>query len=496
MRHDEPSRRELLRSAAVLAAAPAVVAGCAPAEPSDESSPDTDPVADTETQDTDPAAPGDTDAVDTAADDTEPVDDTVEFDPLLLPEDTNTFGRALSAGAMRPTSARLVTHVDGEPEVIVRVWADAGRPRVRLLVDVAVRPGDGGFTAVDVDGLLPGSDLQYGFFRIDVSGQIVARSPLARFRTPPVDDAEPVLTVAVQSCNGGATRRNDAMGRIADHPEVDAILHVGDMAYNDGSTTLSEYRRSWAEWTTSEGFRAGLGAAGLYATWDDHEIDNNWNPEEISATQIDVARRTWGEAVAVVLGPDGRVWQSYRWGRTAEILVLDCRSERRPSTRGTTDEYLSRAQMEWLKTRLKDSPCRFKVVMNSVPITNMPSVWDVAADDRWEGYPKQRRELFDWIDEHDIADVWFVAGDFHVGFVGRIQSSRPGRSGRMWEVAVTSGNVNPLGAVLQPPQFRYGSSEPRLVTVTFDPATGDVTARFYNPGNNRLEREIVLNQGA
>jgi alkaline phosphatase D len=366
---------------------------------------------------------------------------------------------------------------------------------VRLLADVAVRPGDGGFAAVDVDGLLPGAELQYGFFRIDVSGSIVARSPLARFRTPPEDDAEPVLTVAVQSCNGGATRRVDAIGRVADHPEIDVILHVGDMAYNDGSTTLAEYRRSWSGWTTSEGFRAGLASAGLYATWDDHEIDNNWNPEEVSSVQLDAARRSWGEAVAVVLGPDGRVWQSHRWGRTAEILVLDCRSERRPSTRGSTDTYLSRAQMDWLKTRLKDSPCRFKIVMNSVPITNMPSVWDLAADDRWEGYPKQRREVLDWIDEHDIADVWFVSGDFHVGFVGRIQSNRPGRSGRMWEVAVTSGNVNPLGAVLQAPQFRYGSSEPRLVTMTFDPATGDVTARFFNPGNNRLEREIVLNQG-
>ena len=28
-------------------------------------------------------------------------------------------------------------------------------------------------------------------------------------------------------------------------------------------------------------------------------------------------------------------WRRFRWGRTAEVFILDCRSERRPSTRST-----------------------------------------------------------------------------------------------------------------------------------------------------------------
>jgi histidinol dehydrogenase len=48
--------------------------------------------------------------------------------------------------------------------------------------------------------------------------------------------------------------------------------------------------------------------------------------------------------------------------------VLDSRSERLPSTiTSEHEQYLSRAQMDWFKQALVDSPCTFKVIMNSVP---------------------------------------------------------------------------------------------------------------------------------
>ena len=91
--------------------------------------------------------------------------------------------------------------------------------------------------------------------------------------------------------------------------------------------------------------------------------------------------------------PD-RVWHSLRYGRTAEVFVLDSRSERKPSTLTSSgQQYLSPQQLEWLKGALMASPCVFKVLLNSVPITNFPGLLDFVANDRWEGYPAARNDI-------------------------------------------------------------------------------------------------------
>src|SRR5690606_3682142 len=102
----------------------------------------------------------------------------------------------------------------------------------------------------------------------------------------------------------------------------------------DGAENLEEYRRKWRDWMQSDGYKRGLATVGHYACGDDHEVDNNRNPETISAAHREAALLAFVEHVAVEPGPDQRLWRSYRWGDTAEILVLDCRSERKPSTSG------------------------------------------------------------------------------------------------------------------------------------------------------------------
>ncbi|MCB9682739.1 MAG: alkaline phosphatase D family protein [Alphaproteobacteria bacterium] len=435
----------------------------------------------------------DTDApIDTAPD--EPV--ALTFDPVVLAVDEVTFPWSVQAGAMRPRSAILLTKVVVEPRVMVRVWIDDGnRERILLEHEVIVDQGVDGFTRVEVDGLQPGQRHAYAWFRIASDGTPEARSAIGRFRTPPTPDTAAPFTLALCACNGGATRRQDAFGRIADHDDVDAIVHVGDMAYNDTADDLRSYRSSWQEWMTSEGYRAALASAGLYATWDDHEVGNNYDPETLSPGQKAAAFQAFVENVAVEPGEGGRLWQSYRWGSTAELLVLDCRSERQPSTRGGDDVYVSRAQLDWLKTRLRDSPATFKLVLNSVPITNMPTLWDFAADDRWEGYPSQRDELLDWIRDQDIADVWFLTGDFHVCFVGKVQRTGQGRLDRTWEIATTSGNVNPLGDTLRAPQFPYGVGSARLTLVSCDPSARTVTVRMIDPETGEEAWSQVMSQG-
>jgi phosphodiesterase/alkaline phosphatase D-like protein len=148
--------------------------------------------------------------------------------------------------------------------------------------------------------------------------------------------------------------------------------------------------------------------------------------------------------------------------------------------------------MEFLKARLLESPCHFKVIMNSVPITNMPGVWDFLASDRWEGYPSSRNELMQFIDDNDIRNVWFLAGDFHVCFVSRLEPSGTNRSALVREIAVSSGNTNILGDTLAEPQFAFGSQNPHGLLVTFDPAADAVNVRFIDESGADAYNESLV----
>ncbi|MCB9664913.1 MAG: alkaline phosphatase D family protein [Alphaproteobacteria bacterium] len=474
-----PSRRDVLEGVA----AASLLAGC---NVSVSVQGDTDSDARTDT-----GAPVDT--ADTAV--AGPPE--ITFDPSTLAVDEVAFPWSVQAGAMEPYAATLVTKVKPQATVLLRVWREtAVFGTVLLHHEELVTATPAGFLRVRVAALEPGAWHHYGYFRVDTSGAPEARSILGRFRTPPLEGTKEPLTISAHACNGPGTGFDDAMGRLAEHEDVDLLIHLGDMAYCDGARSLEEYRRKWQDWMASDGYKRGLAAAGLYACWDDHEVDNNWDPETISQAQREAALLAFVEHVAVEPGDDGRLWRSYRWGDTAEIFVLDCRGERRPSTSGgnaADDVYLSRAQLDWLKEGLQRSPCHFKLVMSSVPITIMP-FFGVAKDDRWEGYPGQRSELVGHIRDLDLRNVWFLGGDFHINFVGTINKGGQGRLADTWEIAVTSGNINPAALLLQPPQFRYATAEPRLSKITFDPSADKVTIRFYDPADGALDRELELSQ--
>jgi len=408
----------------------------------------------------------------------------VVFDPEDIAYFPALFPTAVMAGEMKTSSVMIaIVIADAEPKTL-RIWRKVGRPgEVDLVHEAMVFPSAEGFMRVTVEGLCPGTWYSYAVFT-GAPGAFSSRSLIGEFRTALAEDALEPLTLALAACNGSSLDW-PAMAVTADE-YYDMFIHLGDMAYNDGATTLAEFRASWRKYLGAEGYKLALARAGLYATWDDHEIDDNSNFDRETMDAQQLAKRqnafdAYFEALPIdAKGPDYRLWRSFRWGRTAEIIVLDCRYERRPSQQ----QYISPEQMAFLKDRLKNSPCHFKVIMNSVPITNMPLPWDVAANDRWEGYPGQRKELLDYIDQHDIKNVWFLSGDFHVCFVSRLEPSGAQLSRRTREIAVTSGNQNPIPELLtqlNPTQFDYGVHKARAALVTFDPEADAVHVRFLDP---------------
>lgn len=424
----------------------------------------------------------------------------VAFAPEGLAEGAALFPLGLQAGAVRQDGARLWTKLDGASNARLRVWRDADGGTVQLVEDRAVAADADGFVHAPVDGLAPATWYDYGFF----DEGMAQRSALGRFRTAYPDDWREPLLVGASACTHRRMQPWVALSAIA-RQNVDLFVHLGDISYNDAANAADEFRALWRLALGDPGYRAILSSAGWYATWDDHELANNLDPETTDPVRLAVAKETFFQNVAAERGPNGELWRSFSWGGTAEFFLLDCRTERRPSTLGTPDAtYVSRAQLDWLKGALKASKAHFKVVLNSVPITLFPPpLWGVQ-NDRWQAYEGQRNELLDFITEEPIEHVLFVSGDFHLGLVMRVEKAGPRR--RLWEIAAGPGgnSGNPLALVWESPdnrevafpadQFAYCGGVPAATTLELNPKDSTVRVKFIDPATDEVRFEQVLTE--
>lgn len=442
----------------------------------------------------------------------------VPFAPARVPLDENVFALSVQSGSMHSdesgASLLLWTHVERSAlttsdRVGVRVWRDTDREDAVVLVkDERVAPDAFGFVKVRMEGLAPSTWYRYAFFLLDggtgreeTLSVPRARSEVGRVRTAWATDWLWPVTLGATSCTNETYAPYNALAVLATQ-ELDGFLHVGDMVYADGSRTREDYRAWWRRSLKDPGYRALLPRQGSYVVWDDHEIENNLDPEEVDPAQMSAAKEEFYANLPVAPGPTGALWQSYRWGRTLEIFALDCRTERLPSTRqGPAPTYLSAAQMSWLKDALRNSNAHFKVILNSVPITRMTDLWAMAGD-RWQGYDAQRTELLSFLESEAIEGVWFISGDFHMGFVSRVEPT--GYARNLFEAAVgPGGNLgNPLGYlasreeyredVFPSEQFFYGEGKIAATTLAFDPLRDLVRVRYLDAeGTVLFDQEIA-----
>jgi alkaline phosphatase D len=413
----------------------------------------------------------------------------LEFSPESVALSEALFPQTVSSGVMKTDSVLLWTRAVGEAQVVLRVWRDVGSATEIALVhertvDVPVESGD---LKLTVGSLAPATWYRYAFFSTDLA----RRSPIGQVRTAFPDDWNEPLTIGATSCASYRYRPFKPLVTLAQQP-MDLWLHLGDVAYNDGADSLPLFRQKWAEQFTDPGYRALMPAAGAYLVWDDHDFANNFDPEALGPTNpllLD-GKTAFRETLPV---EEDRSWKSYRWGRTAEFFLLDLRMERKPSTRQTPDaQFISPEQLAWVQQALLESPCHFKVILSSVPISALPPPsWGGSAD-RWEGYPAQREKFLAFLDASGLDNVWFISGDIHVGTIMRLEKTGPRR--KYFEIcAGPAGNINPLTLVLEPgqemnkklvfppEQFLYAGGGFQATTLTFDPQANTVRVKFLDP---------------
>ena len=399
------------------------------------------------------------------------------FDPSTITQDLPLFPFGVQSADATPDGALLWTRYVDTAELRAVVFEDGeGDAPGAVVAEVIGEPADGGFVEVEVTGLEPLTRYRYAFTTDDEPGSDkLRRSAVGRFVTAPSEDDLVPIAFGGVSCIKESVASLAPIAQAAED-SFDFFLYLGDTVYadEDDATTVAEYREEWGEsYITPEYRTLHAGSSAIY-TWDDHEVTNNWDGETVDPDMLAAARAVFYEHAPLRKDPEhpDRIWRSLRWGRTVEVFVLDCRGERKPSTKDTADaEYISPEQEQWLIDGVTASDATFKLILSSVPITNMPPVY-VKGEDRWEGYPAQREAVLSALQY--VPGVLWISGDFHFPMIGRIEP--PGQPyDNVYEVLVGPGAQipNPAWLVvangLMKDQFLYVGGDNNYTRFLADP---------------------------
>ncbi len=375
------------------------------------------------------------------------------------------FPYAVQSGDPRPDGAVFITRFTGTAALTLSVFvADGPGLGGPLVLAVNAPTNAHGMARVRIASLelTPWTVYHYCFT------SSAGRSVIGRFRTAPAPADSPVVTFGGASCARYLFRPFDVLSR-ASESSLDFFVFAGDTTYADGSETLAAYRDRWGENLGEAGFRELFRSTSTVATWDDHEVENDWDPTTISATKREAATEAFFEHMAVDRNPaePNQIYRTVSYGQTLDVFVLDCRSERIR----TQSQYLSPDQLAWLKSELSASQATFKVIVNSVPITAWPPLY-LGKADRWESHDAQRNELLGHI-EQSVPGVIWIAGDFHFGAHVHVDPPNGAFHAQRELLMGPIAHVNPALGIIQltgdPAQFLWTSAERNYVRFTADP---------------------------
>ncbi|GAA5145840.1 alkaline phosphatase D family protein [Nocardioides marinquilinus] len=414
------------------------------------------------------------------------------------PEGRRLFRHGVASGDPMPTRVVLWTRVtpteasrpgSGRGPVVEVTWEVARDARFRRVVrrgTVTTGPDRDHTVKVDARGLRPATSYHY---RFTLRGH---HSRVGRTRTAPGATATPRrVRFGVVSCSNWQAGFFAAYRGLARRDDLDAVLHLGDYLYEYGPggygegpdevdvrrhdpaheiVSLADYRRRHAQYKTDPDLQDAHARHPWIVTWDDHEVANdqwaggaeNHQPGEGGYRRRRAhAHRAYDEWMPVRLdstarlGDGTRLYRRLRFGRLAEISMLDLRTYRSeqvetaaptpvPAAEAEVSDpdrtITGTAQRRWLQRSLARRGSLWKVVGNPVMVTpvtfgQLPreitdavnAATGVVPDDgfpynvdQWDGYTADRRRVLRFIADHQVQNALFVTGDIHSAWAAEV----------------------------------------------------------------------------
>jgi alkaline phosphatase D len=295
------------------------------------------------------------------------------------------------------------------------------------------------------------------FYRFRAGGQI---SPVGRTRTAPAGSPGR-LALAFVSCQDYQAGFYPAYRGVAEE-DVDLVVHLGDYIYEDaarpgprqhldGETDgLQSYRDRHALYRTDADLQAAHAAHPFVATWDDHEVDDNYaddvpvnadGPSQ-GSRQAFLRRRAAAyqayyehlplRAAQRPRGPNALMYRRLRFGDLAEFSVLDTRQYRTDQPCGDGLKARCAAALDpaatmtgpeqerWLLGGLDRSSSRWNVIAQQTVLAEYDfdaRPGELFNMDQWDGYVAARNRILGFLNTRRPANPVVITGDIHSSWV-------------------------------------------------------------------------------
>jgi len=383
----------------------------------------------------------------------------VRLTPFARAADEPPFPDGVKAGDPSTRGAvvwsRVTPPIDGsDVRVLWTVGEDATLDTVVRGGVTTARAADGHMVKVEVRGLAP--DRWY-HYRFEVPGGV---SPTGRLRTAPRRGDQPDrLRYCFASCQQRNASYYVAHRAIAEE-SIDFLMHLGDYIYvsDFGDITLDQYRRRWRIFHSNPLLQAMHAQVPVVAIWDDGEfyngVDRTGDPARLAA-----ARKAFFEHMPVRGDRSERIYRSFRWGKLAEIFMIDVRQYSDVAVPANTRlanafdavdtdlpggsevfaperTALGSRQRHWLESRVSRTAATWRLIGSGVPVSPLKIIdyetqpGDVdppnnegvyVATDSFDAYQAERREILDVFRRRNADNVIFNSGQTHVYFASELQ---------------------------------------------------------------------------
>ncbi len=427
------------------------------------------------------------------------------------------FLHGVASGDPLPDGVLLWTRVTPTPEAVPGsgtgpdtevswvVATDKGFTNIVAKGSVTATAASDHTVKADVRGLAPATDYWFRFSAGPTD------SPAARTRTAPAADAAVAgLRFGVVSCANWEAGHFSSYRHLAARGDLDAWLHLGDYIYEYGTgeygtrdtvvrphapaheiLTLADYRVRHGRYKTDPDLQALHATAPVVAIWDDHEIANDtWSggaenhtegAEGTWAARQAAAKQAYFEWMPVRPAIAGTTYRRLRFGKLADLSLLDLRSFRSQQVTlgdGEVDDpdrtLTGRAQLDWLKSGLSSSDTTWRLVGNSVMISpfaigsipaellkplaellGLPKEGLALNTDQWDGYTDDRRELLAHLRANAVRNTVFLTGDIHMAWANDVPynaATYPLSASAATEFVVTSVTSDNLDDIVKVPE--------------------------------------------
>ena len=238
----------------------------------------------------------------------------------------------------------------------------------------------------------------------------------------------------------------------------DIFIFMGDNVYGDDKITgkLNKLSKAYTKQKTKIPFAKLKETNEIYAIWDDHDYGKNDGGAEYKYKKE--AKNLFLDFWNISLNDprrnrDGIYFETKKITKKGllQIIFLDTRYFRSPLKR--TDErgapgkerylpdnspektLLGKEQWNWLSNKL-DENADIRIIVSSIQI-----IAEGHGFEKWGNLPREKKKLYDLIDEKNIKDVIFLSGDRHAG---GIYNETTNKGIRLYEI--TSSSLNLPGA--------------------------------------------------